>query len=81
MNNFWLYKQSTQISTFTSLDKDIEDNICYVCQGDSPDEQWRIALPQQMLEETVKWFHQVMGYLGEKHLRETLQQRYYHSKL
>ena len=49
--------------------------------GDNPDKQWRIALPQQMLEETVKWFHQVMGHPREKRLRETLQQRYHHSKL
>jgi hypothetical protein len=81
MNNFWLYKQSTQISTFTNLDEDVEDIICYVHQGDSPDEQWHIALPQQMLEETVKWFIQVMGHPGEKRLHERLQQCYYHSML
>jgi hypothetical protein len=66
---------------YKSLDEDVDDIICYVRPGDNPDEQWRIALPQQMLEETVKWFHQVMGHPGEKRLRETLQQRYYHSKL
>jgi hypothetical protein len=66
---------------YKSLDEDVDDIICYVRPGDTPDEQWRIALPQQMLEETVKWFHQVMGHPGEKRLRETLQQRYYHSKL
>ena len=66
---------------YKSLDKDVDDIICYLRPGDSPDEQWRIALPQQMLEETVKWFHQVMGHPGEKRLRQTLQQRYYHSKL
>ena len=57
------------------------DNICYLHPGNNPDKQRRIALPQQMLEETVKWFHQVMGHPGEKRLRETLQQCYYHSKL
>ena len=65
---------------YKSLDEDVEDIICYVRQG-SPDKQWRIALPQQMLEETVKWLHQVMGHPGEKRWRETLQQRYYISKL
>ena len=48
---------------YKSLDKDVDDIICYIPPGDNPDEQWRIALPQQMLEETVKWFHQVMGHL------------------
>ena len=39
---------------YKSLDKDVDDIICYVSPGDNPDEQWRIALPQQILEETVK---------------------------
>ena len=34
-----------------------------------------------MLTETVEWFHQIMGHPGEKRLRQTLEQRYYHSKL
>jgi len=66
---------------YKSVDEDIDDIICYVRQGDGPDEQWRIALPQQMLEETVKWFNQVTGHPGKKCLHETLQQRYHHLKL
>ena len=66
---------------YKSLDEDVDDIICYVRQGDDPDEQWRIALPQQMLEETVRRFHQVMGHPGEKRLSETIQQRYHHPKL
>ena len=66
---------------YKSLDKDVEDIICHVHQGDSPNEQWHIALPQQMLEATIKWFHQVMGHPGEKCLCQMFQQCYYHSKL
>ena len=39
------------------LDEDLEDIICYVNPGDNPNKQWHIALPQQMLEKTVKWFN------------------------
>ena len=39
------------------------------------------ALPQQIMEQTVKWFNQVIGHLGEKRLHEKLQQRYHHPKL
>jgi hypothetical protein len=66
---------------YKSLDKDVDDITCYVRPGDNPDEQCHITLPQQMLEETVRWFHQAMGHSGEICLRETLQQRYHHSKL
>ena len=34
-----------------------------------------------MLDETVKWFHTVMGHPGEKRLQMTLQERYYHPKM
>ena len=57
---------------YKSLDEDIEDIICYVHPGHNPDEQWHISLPQQMLEQTIKWVHQVMGHPGKKHLHETL---------
>ena len=35
----------------------------------------------QMLLPTVIWFHQVLSHPGEKRLRKTLQQRYYHPQL
>ena len=66
---------------YKSLDKNFESIICYLCKGVSPNEQWHIPLHQQMLEATIKWFHQVMGHPGEKCLHESLQQCYYHSKL
>jgi hypothetical protein len=34
-----------------------------------------------MVVDTIKWFHQVMGYPGEKRLRERLNQRYHHPTL
>ena len=34
-----------------------------------------------MVAETVKWFHQVMGHPGEKRLKESLRQQYYHPSL
>ena len=63
------------------LDPGVDNIICYVKPHDDPVTQWKIALPEQMLEETVKWFHIVMGHPGGKHLRETMHQRYYHYKL
>ena len=64
-----------------NLDDDVDDIICYVKQGQDPNSQWKIALPASMLDKTVKWFHTVMGHPGEKSLRMTLQEWYYHPKL
>ena len=44
---------------YKTLDEYLDYIICYVCPGDNPDEQWHTALSQQMLEQTVKWFHRL----------------------
>ena len=64
-----------------NLDDDVDDIIRYVKHGQDPNSQWKIALPASMLDETVKWFHTVMGHPSEKRLRMTLQEWYYHPKL
>ncbi len=61
------------------LDDKVNDIICY--KKDPPQPNWKIALPESMVIDTVKWFHQVMGHPGEKRLQETLNQRCYHPRL
>ncbi len=57
----------------------INDIICY--KKDPTQPNWKIALPESMIVDTVKWFHQVMGHPSEKRLHDTLNQRYHHPKL
>jgi hypothetical protein len=38
--------------------------ICY--KKDPTQPNLKIALPESMVDDTVKWFHQVMGHPGEK---------------
>ena len=54
----------------------IRDVICYVKPGENKNENWKIALPRQLLKPTVKWFHLVAGHLGEKRLEQTIKARY-----
>ncbi len=61
------------------LDDNVDDIICY--KKDSTQSNRKNALPESMVVDTVKWFHQVMGHLGEKRLQQTLNQRYHHPKL
>jgi hypothetical protein len=61
------------------LDDDIDDTICY--KKDPTQPNWKIALPESMVVDTVKWFHQVMGHPGEKRLQVTLNQCCHHPKL
>jgi hypothetical protein len=61
------------------LDGNVNDIICY--KKDPTQPNWKIALPESMAVDTVKWFHQVMGHPGEKRLRDTLNRHYHHPKL
>jgi hypothetical protein len=45
------------------LDDNVDDIICY--KKDSTQPNWKIELPESMIVDTVKWFHQVMGHPGE----------------
>jgi hypothetical protein len=48
------------------LDDNSNDIICY--KKDPTQPNWKIALPESMVVDTVKWFHQVMGHPGENKL-------------
>jgi hypothetical protein len=61
------------------LDDDVNDIICY--KKDPTQPNWKVALPEFMVVDTVKRFHQVMGHPGEKRLWETLNQHYDHPRL
>lgn len=49
--------------------------------GDNPDTQWKIALPLNMIPQTIAFYHAILGHPGNKRLRESLQARYYHPQL
>ncbi len=38
-------------------------------------------LPESIVVDMIKWFHQVMGHPGEKRLQDMLNQCYHHTKL
>jgi hypothetical protein len=61
------------------LDDNIDDIICY--KKDPSQSNWKIALPESMIVDTVKWFHQVTGHTGEKRLQDKLNQCYHHPRL
>jgi RNase H-like domain found in reverse transcriptase len=55
----------------------VKEIVCYVKPGDNKS-KWKIALPQSLLQPTIKWFHQVPG---SKHLYLQIGTWYYHSDL
>ena len=66
---------------YKCLDDNVDNIICYVKDFDNPSLQWKIALTDEMVIPTIKWFHKVMGHPGQTRLNKTLRQRYHHHKL
>ena len=58
----------------------VDDILCYVKPGDPPN-NWKIALPKELLKPTIQWFHQVTGHPGSKRLYMQINNRYYHRDL
>ena len=68
-------KQSRQCHPEQYFEKEMAPDVKVVCYASTPadkEELWRIALPDNMLKETVKWFHIAMGHPDRNRLREFL---------
>ncbi len=61
------------------LDDNINDIICY--KKDPAQPNWKILFPRINGSWYCRMFHQMMGHLGKKRLRETLNKHYHHPKL
>ena len=58
----------------------VNDVLCYVKPGDPP-ANWRIALPESMLQPTIWWVCQITGQPGSKRLHMQISTCYSHSNL
>ncbi len=50
---------------------EVTDVLCYTKPGDNP-ANWKIALPSELINTTVRWYHQVTGHPGSKRLNDLI---------
>ena len=55
--------------------------LCYVKKYDSPETQWQIAFPRQLVIPAIQYFHTILGHPGATRIHLTIQTRYYHPLL
>jgi hypothetical protein len=55
----------------------VDDIICYVKPGGPPN-NWKIALSKNLLQPTIKLFHQMTGNIGSDRLFMQISSWYYH---
>ena len=58
----------------------IANVLCYTRPNDDPS-NWKITLPNELIEPTVQWYHQGTGHPGSKRLYEHIQQQYYNQDI
>ena len=63
-----------------TLGKDVQ-LTCYVKPGNDPLKQWKVYLPDSMLENTVHWFHLALGHPGASRLKALISARYHNPRL
>jgi len=48
--------------------------LCYTKPNDDPS-NWKTTLPNDLIEPTIQWYHQVTGHPGNRRLYEHIRQR------
>ncbi len=76
MRNSCSLQSSTQLDTVPRLSTNVKDILWYTKPGDNP-ANWKIALPEDLIKPTIKWYQQVTGHPESKRLHGQFQQRYY----
>ena len=57
------------------------DIVCYTRLGENPVTQWKIALSRNMMQQTITFYHEVLGHPGSRRLRDTMNARYFHPQM
>jgi hypothetical protein len=55
--------------------------ITYVRPSNNPNLEWKICLTEPMLLSVVRWYHVLLGHVGQTRLLHTLNMRYHHQYL
>ena len=55
--------------------------LCFRPYADSPQEDWRIAIPVTLITRIVEWYHIVLGHVGSTQLYETIRRNFHFPSL
>ena len=52
-----------------------------VCHTKSPQHPWKIVIPNSILDDTVRWYHQFLNHIGQRRLIDTISAHHWHPDL
>jgi hypothetical protein len=64
--------------------KQLSEELQLVCFSNSEgvaDDDWKIAIPDAMLDKLVNWYHLFLPHVGMTRLKNTMKTHFYHPKL
>lgn len=47
----------------------------------SPESKWKIHVPTVLLNDVVKWFHQILGHAGQTRAHDSMRTSHHHTQL
>lgn len=65
----------------TFINQMLAQDTTITCYIPKPNEPWKIYLPDELLHETVAWYHYVLGHLGQSRLFDTISIHLFNSQL
>jgi hypothetical protein len=60
---------------------DMGNNVQLICYQPIPNEAWKIAVPTNMLDDLINWYHTTLNHIGMTRLYETIATHFHHPRL
>ena len=61
--------------------KKLAKDVQVYCYTAPPNQSWRIYIPKEMLEPTIRWYHLALSHVGGSRLYDTTRMHFYNPKL
>ena len=55
--------------------------VCYRANPNSPENNWKIYLPQSMVNDVIRWYHMLLGHGGNTRVYDTIRARFHAERL
>lgn len=53
--------------------------ICHI--PDANQDQWKICIPDELVDNAIQWYHLALGHVGQKRLQQTMSKHFFHREL
>jgi transposase InsO family protein len=59
----------------------MDNNVNLICYVNQPNQPWKICIPDALMGNMIKWYHEILTHVGITRLYETMSTHFYHRDL